>query len=257
MVSPPDRVDLDGDGSADVVWYGVKPHLAMVFGLVVSLKNGAEQVLLHFDPWGKAPPGRTDLAPKLEVSQRLRPELAAALASYVEREFTADDDTSFVVGQLRAGTYDAFPNPRDDYPSLAPLHAKALALFRAKKVLEAELTLDQFFSRHDYRGVDPENARPEYTAILNDYGFFLAEGGSLGQALPILAYVLERDPNRTVAMLNLADALFKEAKGDEHHAAEDRALAVEHYRAYRDRMVKAGNAKAIPKRVLERLGEAR
>lgn len=79
---------------------------------------------------------------------------------------------------------------------------------------------------------------------LNDYGFFLAEAGRPGDAAGVLETVIDLDPERTVAYLNLADALF---------ATGDVAAAKRHYADYRQRMTDAGKEARIPPRVAERL----
>jgi hypothetical protein len=80
-------------------------------------------------------------------------------------------------------------------------------------------------------------------AALNDYAFILAtktkDNGA--RAASLLRAVLDLDPKRTVAHLNLADALWGQGKKDE---------AREHYRRYRE--LSGKDAQDMPPRVLDR-----
>jgi hypothetical protein len=85
----------------------------------------------------------------------------------------------------------------------------------------------------------------EYAMILNNFGFFLEQAGEPGEALIVLGKVLELDPSRMVAHLNMADVLW----------GLDRSIeAVEHYTVCRDMMTERDLAEQIPERVLERAG---
>jgi hypothetical protein len=248
----PDRLDLDGDGAPDVAWYGYKPHFAYEFGVFLSLRGGAENFLVHFDPHGRVTGPGSDGAPLVTASSRLPTEVAKRLATFVETIWKdSPTDVAPFVEQLRRGTYAITRDPREAYPELAPLHARAVALFRQKKVREARLVLDPFFRAHDVRRIDPENRHPEFTAMLNDYAFFLSEDRGDPETLPLLAYVIERDPGRAAAYLNMADELCR--PDDEPEAARYPSLAAGYYRKYLELMTAAGNQKRVPKRVRERL----
>lgn len=80
----------------------------------------------------------------------------------------------------------------------------------------------------------------ESAYLLNEAAFVLYEGGENDLAIALLRRVLELDPDRAVARLNLADALWK-------RGGEWRDEARSHYQAYRLRK------KKVPKRVEERL----
>jgi hypothetical protein len=84
----------------------------------------------------------------------------------------------------------------------------------------------------------------EYTLALNNYGYFLQESGKNQEAVKVLNAVIREDPKRTVAYLNLADALW--AVGNHN---ESRINMKEYVRL----MTEAGKARKIPKRVQERL----
>jgi hypothetical protein len=82
----------------------------------------------------------------------------------------------------------------------------------------------------------------QYIPAINDYAFFLQEAGKNSEAIPLLRRVLEKDSGRTVAYLNLADALW---------ATGDKAGAKKMYVEYVSR---AGKDKSIsiPPRATER-----
>lgn len=78
----------------------------------------------------------------------------------------------------------------------------------------------------------------------NDYGFYLAQAGRPKDAVEVLSEVVDVDPNRTVAYLNLADAQY---------AAGETADAKSNYAEYAKRMTAAGKQGAVPPRVAERM----
>lgn len=87
----------------------------------------------------------------------------------------------------------------------------------------------------------------DYVYALNDYGFFLQQAGDHSRAVAAFTAIIEVDPARTVAYLNLADSLWTlERKGE----------ARAHYRTYRRLMMGANRQSGIPSRVAERLGQA-
>jgi len=55
-------------------------------------------------------------------------------------------------------------------------------------------------------------------AIRNDYGFFLAEAGRFAEAEAELLEVVKAAPERAVARLNLADALWAQGKKEQAEA---------------------------------------
>ena len=81
-------------------------------------------------------------------------------------------------------------------------------------------------------------------AGFNDYGFYLEEAGRPKDAIAQLSAVVDVDPDRTVAYLNLADA---------YYATGDRAAAQTNYAEYRKRMAAVGKTAKMPPRVAERL----
>jgi hypothetical protein len=85
----------------------------------------------------------------------------------------------------------------------------------------------------------------ELVEIENDRGFFLAESGRLSAALPPLEWVVENDPGRAVARLNLADALWGLGRtGD----------AIPHYEEYLMLLAEMDCLDRAPDRAFERTG---
>lgn len=133
---------------------------------------------------------------------------------------------------------------------------KALGVFR----------FTPFFAIFPFDAVDPNNKEPRYTALLNDYAFYLynfatdgleqlrkehkssevdySEGSLRESVIPILLHVLKRDPTRTVAWLNLADAQWElpESRGD----------SLKSYRRYLDLLHRSAPHSKPPKRALQR-----
>jgi len=74
----------------------------------------------------------------------------------------------------------------------------------------------------DSYGAPPEEGERlpagEYTALRNDYGFFLAEAGRTNEAEKVLREVVTSAPERAVARLNLGDVLWAQGKKQEAEA---------------------------------------
>lgn len=121
-----------------------------------------------------------------------------------------------------------------------------------------------FFRNFPFDEVDPEVKEPRYTAVLNDYAYYeyveaieqkrrheyekqptdYSDGIFRESVIPMLEHVLQRDPKRTVAWLNLADAQWE--------VPEFKALAPQTYRRYLD-LLREKNPKAKPaKQALQR-----
>ena len=104
----------------------------------------------------------------------------------------------------------------------------------------------EFSSKEDYKQSNYEKFMDykEFIVIINDYGFLMEQAGKEENAIYVLNYVLTLSPERTVAHLNLADALYKSGKSEE---------AKKYYSSYIELMKKDGNEKEIPARVYERV----
>jgi len=76
----------------------------------------------------------------------------------------------------------------------------------------------EFPSKNDYEKSDYAKYMEykDFIIIVNDYGFLMEQAGKAKDALYVLNYVLSLSPERTVAHLNLADALYK--TGDKEEA---------------------------------------
>lgn len=77
----------------------------------------------------------------------------------------------------------------------------------------------------------------------NDIAYFWQQAGFNDEAIWLLVKVLENNPKRTVAYLNIADAYW---------AKEEKAKATESYRAYIGLMNAGGKKQKVPRRALER-----
>lgn len=84
----------------------------------------------------------------------------------------------------------------------------------------------------------------EFIRIANNYGFFLEQYGNCEKAVDVLYGVLKLDPERMVAYLNIADALW--GLGESGNAAE-------FYRTYVDMMMQVNLGSQIPPRVNSRV----
>lgn len=94
---------------------------------------------------------------------------------------------------------------------------------RGTKDVLGMFDLHAFFEAFPFDEIDPENKSPEYTAMLNDFAFYQMAPENADEAVgfenkrkrveggvvAMLAHVIRRDPKRTAAYLNLADALWR------------------------------------------------
>jgi len=194
----------------------------------------------------------------------------AALAVVTGSQPWDDARKAAILAALRPALLD-YPNRLKSFPAQvrfeqrAPADAKAgfLALHRAARAIPRAKTaefasalaaLRRYVLLQDYRGIDPGGKDAEVLTALNDYGFWLAESGETQEADLILGEVLRRDPARTAAYLNRADARWKQSgkAGDKRGYFE--ALAREDYRQYCSRRLDA--QEAIPGNVAARIGAA-
>lgn len=136
------------------------------------------------------------------------------------------------------------------------LHQVARAIPRAKtaEFSRALADLRRFVMEQDYREIDPDGKDADMLTALNDYGFWLAESGDAAQADRILTDVLRRDPSRTAAYLNRADARWALREKSRDERAYHEALAREDYRLYCSRRLAA--QEAIPANIAARIGAA-
>ncbi|MDE2585345.1 MAG: hypothetical protein KGN39_08090 [Betaproteobacteria bacterium] len=160
----------------------------------------------------------------------------------------------------------------DYLPYLLQMHANAQAAYqdaireggpgyRTRAIGVFRFT--PFFRNFPFDEVDPEVKEPRYTAVLNDYAYYryvsvvvqkennkdltdYVDGVLRESVIPMLELVLQRDPKRTAAWLNLADAQWE--------VPEFKAQAPKTYRRYLD-LLHEKNPKAKPaKQALQRAG---
>ncbi|WZB73528.1 ankyrin repeat domain-containing protein [Achromobacter insuavis] len=150
--------------------------------------------------------------------------------------------------------------PAGDVPAaFRALHQAVRAIPRAKAAEfgRALADLRRFVLEHDYREIDPAGKDAEALTALNDYGFWLGEsgrGGELAEAERVLGEVLRRDPARTPAYLNRADARLKLRDRQRELRDYYETLAREDFRQYCSRRLAAGEA--MPANVAARIGAA-
>ncbi|MGE8590329.1 MAG: ankyrin repeat domain-containing protein, partial [Alcaligenes sp.] len=149
-----------------------------------------------------------------------------------------------------------YRTPVDVTATFRTLHQVARAVPRAKtaEFSRALADLRRFVMEQDYREIDPTGKDPEMLTALNDYGFWLAESGDTEQADRILTDVLRRDPARTAAYLNRADARWKLSTKTRDKRNYFEALAREDYRLYCARRLAANEP--IPGNIAARIGAA-
>ena len=203
-------------------------------GAVVTVHADAARVVATADrPW--------DDARREQALATLKP----ALVAYPSRLKAFPADVRF---EYRA--------PVDAAATFRTLHQVVLAIPRTKTAEfgRALADLRRFVMEQDYREIDPDGKNPEQLAALNDYGFWLAEAGNPAEADAVLGEVLRRDPARTPAYLNRADARIK--LRDQRREQRDyfNALAQEDYRLYCSRRLAANEP--IPEKVAERIRAA-
>lgn len=132
------------------------------------------------------------------------------------------------------------------------------------RILEQTIEMDN--ADVNYDTIVPQEDLGKIIPILNDYAFFIFKyyeqqaikwcsesdqttasdfltfrSSALDHAKQLLLFVIKKDPNRTVAYLNLADVLLN---NDEKDGAD------KNYTIYEDLMKKEGKANKIPERVI-------
>lgn len=87
---------------------------------------------------------------------------------------------------------------------------------------------------------------PKSVAFFNDLAYFLAENKHYNEAIFLLKIVTNYDSMRTVAYLNLGDALWDTGKQRE---------AILNYKKYNEKMSYEGKSIKVPERVLQRISQ--
>ena len=139
-------------------------------------------------------------------------------------------------------------------------HELALEAYRAGRVEEAAEQLLFVFELETWKSSSCLKSRgcyqdspisqhlplPDFLVIFNDFGFFLEQAGQLVEAAAVLQTVLELDPDRLVAKLNLADVMWGLHL---YYQAKD------YYQDYQTMMKDRGISQQIPERVTVRVAE--
>lgn len=123
-------------------------------------------------------------------------------------------------------------------------HENANYLFKQKKTSDALETLRPFVEAYQSDWLDRPAAIKAMIPAINDYAFMLQSVKRDADALPLLKIVTQKDPARTVAWLNLADAYWQ---------AKDIANARQSYARYISLMNGINRTNMIPSRALERM----
>ncbi len=204
------------------------------------------------------------------TKEEARDPSAEAVEKVIEAAENGDTET---FGKLVAGENEAeifypqrYINAETLSKALSRGQKAAAILGREKKPKEAADRLSLMFEATVYLGTRldgtelPEEGLERWLALwralkvpvagyigpLNDYGFYLQQSKEHGAAIPIFKEVLKLSPGRTAAYLNLADSqwemgFFNEAKAN--------------YEKYQAMMFDRGRTKAVPVRVIQRLGK--
>jgi hypothetical protein len=124
---------------------------------------------------------------------------------------------------------------------LTDVYNKALTLFKKEDKTGAAAIVINFTNG---TAITNTTINLESVNKYNDLGFFLEQGKKYREAVELLEKVVNADPNRTVAYINLGDAYF---------GLKDSAKAKVAYLKYIDLMKKENKESKIPKRVFERV----
>ncbi|MEK6750396.1 MAG: hypothetical protein AABY83_14550 [Pseudomonadota bacterium] len=270
------KADIDGNGEMDAILTSFTPHAGCIdFGAIYSLNGGKQNYLVHVNTSLRAHKDQL----YIEVSERLPDSVVEYHVEDTIKGCGWSTESKGVIAfaeMLREHRYTVLGTAQQAFPKLQALYPKAMALYKKNQLGSAMSMLQEFFDRYDYRRVDPENKNGEYTLILNNYGFLLSEKYREEIAIPVLQYVINRAPERTITYLNIADAeyYFYDANdprtyeirpgvdinlpGGGTDISRNRKIkghpdAPIHYRKYHDLMVASGKKDKIPPRVFERM----
>ncbi len=269
--------DLDGDAVNDYLSLAGTGRDCEQFCFFASLRGGQENFVIRFE---RKPHEWIATGPILDSDHPLNDDLWKKIGGYLGKYLSAKNKKTIdeMIAQKR---YGVMPPTSQYFDDLKKVHQSATRLYRKKDYYYAAEALAKFFASHDFRAIDPQNVNPEYTAILNDYAFFVwmryqeykasgekelekRDSSSLVQDLDgnyqsakesvseRLRYVLARDPQRVAAYLNFADVLYEEPFLGVSNP-DDKKQAAEYYTTYHDLMLKADKKNKIPVRVFERM----
>jgi hypothetical protein len=127
--------------------------------------------------------------------------------------------------------------------SIEDAHAEALRYYKKNNINKSVEVLESYLGGVEYLKYNKNTEK--IVNIINDYAFFLESVHRYAEAIDILLYVVSIAPNRVVAYINLADALYDSGRKQESKI---------HYKKYISQMKKMNKEKKIPARVFSRSG---
>lgn len=160
---------------------------------------------------------------KLEVGETRTKDSSAEALAEAEKKLK-EGDLEAAIEQLG---YVLYPHQYyDEFQMAARIlrraHEVASQRYKAKDAAGAAKVLEAAFGHFSAYAEPPEGRETipaaRLMAIRNDYGFFLAEAGRFAEAEKELREVVAAAPERAVARLNLADALWAQGKKEEAEA---------------------------------------
>ncbi len=133
---------------------------------------------------------------------------------------------------------------------LGKAHREALQIYQKTKQYKKSIEILQKGKVDEAISKSAEQislTKGQYTALLNDYAYFLYLDKQSGKALPILNRVIELNPERAVAYLNRGDIYrdkFIQTKDNKF-----KELYAKDYKAYNGEMIKNKQSYLVPDRV--------
>ena len=125
-------------------------------------------------------------------------------------------------------------------------HSDALVLFRRGQIVNAIEKLSSFVDGYDASWLTDKDLAGTVISATNDYAYFLQKNNEPRASIKYLTYILNAEPGRAVAWLNLADSNWMIGKKDE---------AIKQYVEYKDIILAEDEGSKIPSRVIKRISK--
>ncbi|MDB1111194.1 tetratricopeptide repeat protein [Pseudomonas extremaustralis] len=125
-------------------------------------------------------------------------------------------------------------------------HSDALVLFRRGRVVDAIEKLSSFANGYDVAWLADKDLAGVVISAINDYAYFLQKNNEVMASVEYLKKILNAEPGRAVAWLNLADSNWMIGKKDE---------AIKQYVEYKDIVLAKDERSKIPSRVIKRISK--